>query len=695
MLAILGAVTLWSHTTPFRLADKTLVAWVSPSTLDQRGGSVLTIEHPGGVFDGIVFGELKPATWMAGSDFYHRTAADQSSFPTETAGSVSDVAVAVVYRGRQVEIYRNGRRYAAYAVASPAVFGEDSQVLLGLRHSDAAPADRFFKGSISEARIYSRALTANEVAKLRAHDISDVKPAAWWDFRGGVVKDRIGSFPVTRLEGACRVGAGRLWLDPEGGYLRASMSEASDQPQDVAMAMRNFRERLLKDPYRPGYHFAIPEGVAMPFDPDGAIYWKGRYHLFYIFQDKRGHNWGHVSSTDLFHWRHHPTGLVDGMFSGNCFLNKDGRPTICYHQVGLGDSLAVAQDDELNVWKKLDSNPITPKTEPGDPMHARYRSWDPYCWIENGMYYAIFGGNRPGVVKSPTMAGEWKYVGDLMANAVPGVGIDEDVSCADFFKLGNKRMLLCISHRLGCRYYLGDWKNEQFHPTFHAPMSWVDNSFFAPRSLEDDKGRRIMWSWIFDRPGFGVRSDAGWSGTMSLPRVLSLDKSGGLSIEPPAEIAQLRYNPVSVPTLSVDTGGERTVEGFSGNSLEINAELSSQGAKEYGIEVCCSPDGSEHTRVSYDAEDGKLKVDTTRSSLSDEPKSVEAGPLKLRRGEPLRLRVFVDKSVVEVFANGRQAVMRRIYPTRADSVGVRVFAAGGGATVSKLKAWQMMPSNPY
>jgi sucrose-6-phosphate hydrolase SacC (GH32 family) len=63
-----------------------------------------------------------------------------------------------------------------------------------------------------------------------------------------------------------------------------------------------FREKLLSDPYRPGYHFIVPEGRCMPFDPNGAIYWQGRYHLFYIFQDKRGHNWGRVSSTDLFHW---------------------------------------------------------------------------------------------------------------------------------------------------------------------------------------------------------------------------------------------------------------------------------------------------------------------------------------------------------------------------------------------------------
>jgi len=258
----------------------------------------------------------------------------------------------------------------------------------------------------------------------------------------------------------------------------------------------------------------------MPFDPNGAIFWKGRYHLFYIFQDHRGHNWGHVSSTDLFHWRHHPTGLVSGMFSGNCFINKDGRPTMCYHQVGQGNALAVALDDELNEWKKLPSNPITPKTKPGDPDHGKYRSWDPYGWVEGETYYAIFGGTRPAVARSKTLEGPWTYVGDLMANAVEGVSINEDVSCADFFSLGGKRVLLCISHRLGARYYVGEWKNEQFHPSFHARMSWVDNSFFAPESLLDDKGRRIMWAWILDGPRFKTRTDFGWSGTMSLPRVL-------------------------------------------------------------------------------------------------------------------------------------------------------------------------------
>ena len=58
-------------------------------------------------------------------------------------------------------------------------------------------------------------------------------------------------------------------------------------PKQEAAAARALRERLLSDPHRPGYHFVIPEGTGMPFDPNGAIFWNGRYHMFYIFQDER------------------------------------------------------------------------------------------------------------------------------------------------------------------------------------------------------------------------------------------------------------------------------------------------------------------------------------------------------------------------------------------------------------------------
>jgi beta-fructofuranosidase len=485
------------------------------------------------------------------------------------------------------------------------------------------------------------------------------------------------------------------------GRWRAVYSEwhlVSDENMNrAALTARTLREGILSDPHRPGFHFVIPEGLGIPFDPNGAIYWKGRYHLFYIYQDKksgrRDHHWGHVSSTDLFHWRHHPTGLVGGMFSGNCFINADGVPTMCYHQVNQGNAMAVALDDDLNEWKKL--GPITPETEEGDEHHGNYRSWDPFGWLEGDTYYAIFGGERPGVVKAPTLEGEWEYVGDLFAHGVEGVSLEEDVSCADLFELDGKDVLLGISHRLGCRYYVGEWKDEQFYPEAHAQMSWVDNSFFAPESLVDDKGRRIMWAWIMDGPEFELRLDHGWSGTMSLPRVLTLGDDGLLRMDVPEEIKALRYGAVKKRNITVPTDVEVPVDGVGGNSLELIIEMESSDASQFGVKVCASPDGEEETSIFYDAADGKLKVDTRKSGPEGTPKTVEAAPFELKKGERLKLRVFVDKSVVEVFANKRQAVVRRIYPSRADSIGVRLFSTGGDAKVRTLEAYNITPANPY
>ena len=88
-------------------------------------------------------------------------------------------------------------------------------------------------------------------------------------------------------------------------------------------------------------------------------------------------------------------------------------------------------------------------------------------------------------------------------------------------------------------------------------------------------------------------------------------------------------------------------------------------------------------------------MDTRKSGPEHASKALEAAPFELKEGERLELRVFVDKSVVEVFANGRQAIARRIYPSRADSMGVSLFSTGGTTRVRSLKSWKIMPSNPF
>ena len=296
-----------------RLADKTLVVWAAPANLTQRGGSALTIDDARSHFDGIVFGELAPGKWMPGSDRFRRTEKQQNDWIAETADPETLVQVAITYQGKQVTLYRNGEIYAQYTMASPPQeFGRDSLVVVGKRHLDQGDDARFV-GTIEDARIYDVALTAEQIAALEPNQPSDPEPLAWWDFEEGRAVDRMKLFVATTLIGDARIAGGRLHLDKSGGYLLGSIEppepqSTSSNSSEADRSARALREGLLGDPYRPGYHFVTPEGSCMPFDPNGAIFWKGRYHLFYIFQDKRGHNWGHVSSTDLFHWRHHPTG---------------------------------------------------------------------------------------------------------------------------------------------------------------------------------------------------------------------------------------------------------------------------------------------------------------------------------------------------------------------------------------------------
>ena len=107
----------------------------------------------------------------------------------------------------------------------------------------------------------------------------------------------------------------------------------------------------------------------MPFDPNGAFFWKGRYHLMYITQPEKGHHcYAHISSRDLLHWRHHPMALEPGendtaIFSGGAFIDKNGVPTITYW--GLGDKggvcIATSTDDELDHWTKSPHNPVIPQ----------------------------------------------------------------------------------------------------------------------------------------------------------------------------------------------------------------------------------------------------------------------------------------------------------------------------------------------
>ena len=506
--------------------------------------------------------------------------------------------------------------------------------------------------------------------------------------------------------------------------------------QDAIYSMHLYRDKLANDKYRPRYHFVMPEGMAHPFDPNGAIYWNRRYHLFYMFQPyqplkrHRGDCWAHISSHDLVHWRFHPTALKPGeddpevaIYSGSAFLDKDGVPTIIYQGLGAGQCIAKATDDNLDNWKKSKANPVIPYPEfvvDNDeaefrsildklPDYGKYDVWDPHAWLDGDTYYCISGDNsgkakgwpadNSTLWKSKDLK-KWKLVGDFFHHGeTPGV-----LDCPDFFKLGDKYVFLFLNK--GLKYAIGEFKNEQFYPEKHGTMTWNCGFGYAPESMLDNKGRRIMWAGLYDsRPVWGDNSyltQHAWDGVLTLPRVLSLDKNNNLLMEPVQELRALRANRIQKKNLTVKDS-QLKIDDIKGNDLELDITISPQDAKEFGIKVYCSPDGSEQTTITYDTQKKAVLIDFTKTSLDKSLMDwiykwggyIQEAKLELKSNETLNFHIFLDRSVMEVFVNNRLCLTHRVYPTRDDSQGIVLFAKGGKIKIPVFDTWKMHPSNPW
>ncbi len=430
----------------------------------------------------------------------------------------------------------------------------------------------------------------------------------------------------------------------------------------------------------PTYHLLHPgPGGAMPGDPNCAFYWKGRYHLHYIYDNGKGPSFAHVSSTDMVHWTWHPTTLTPkttghGMYSGTGFITKDGKPAIIYHGLGSGrNQLAFALDNNLEQWTKPVA--IIPRDATGG--EPQFHNCDPDCWLIGDTYYALSGGGNPSLMKSTDLK-NWKFLGPLLHDDYPaniGMPKGEDISCANMFKIGNKWMLLCISHRLGCRYYLGDFKDEKYLPEFQALMSWNGNDwknpcFFAPESVLAKDGRRVMWAWLLNEP-------VAPCGIQSLPRELELPADGVLRIRPLRELQSLRSDGQQEEAITVKSDTAHALKEISGNAIELEVAFKSPAAKEFGLDVLCDKNGENGLRVAVMAESKTLRVGNVRA------------PFVLKEGEDLTLRVFIDKNLVEVFANDRQAAVAATGKYVPENLGVRLFSSGGDVVVKQLKCWKM------
>ncbi len=701
------------------LRDKTLVAWVRIADLEQRGGSVLTLQDDDERFDALVLGELAPGRWMTGSDFHRRSVpAAEQLWPPETAVATQVVKLAATWRGQEVALWRDDQLLSRQVHAAPQPFGDDARVLIGLRH--LASGDRSsFRGSILDARLYDVALEEAQLAALAPDTLRFAtegtptlpQPLAWFPFESGAASDRQGRFPAVELADGARIEAGELVLPGGGASLVAGAAPLPTRATES----------------RPRWHLSAwpDEGVALPYDTNGCLWWEGRYHLMYIFQDARGHCWGHASSADLVDWTFHPAALAPepgdadrGTFSGNAFLGADGRPLLCWFGIDAGVCVATAeppppgQQDLLLRWRKHPDNPIVPLPKPDEPGHGAYVVWDPYLWREGGEYVCLLGGNTLDgkdtlwAGRSPDLL-SWSWRGAFYRQPDPAWTVaGEDCSCPDFFALRDRHVLLCISHKVGSRAYVGrfDAATLEFRPERHVRMNWPGGHFFAPESLAAPDGRRIFWGWITDPRAMATQRRTG-SGAQSLPRVLDLADDGSLTLAPARELEALRGTPLPFGARELADGVPIRVEPWRGDSLEVDVEIDVGTAAEVALAVRVDPDGGETTPIVWRRSTGTLAIDVSRSTQRrdvrysagpidvygghHDPRTAIEAPLELAAGETLRLRVFLDGPLLEVFANERQCVTTQLHPRRPEAQEFELLSRGGTARLRRATAWPL------
>ena len=343
---------------------------------------------------------------------------------------------------------------------------------------------------------------------------------------------------------------------------------------------------------------------------------------------------------------------------------------------------------------------------------APYRVHDPCIWRAGGTYYALSNGRDPWrpmdfVFRSDDLR-HWEYLHPFVEGH--GHRLDgDDGACPYFWPIGSgdlrRHILLYFSHMSGGQYLLGDYDQAaaRFHATAHGKFNFGafrPAGVHAPSATPDGAGGIVT---IFNmNPGLPTK---GWNQIMSLPRRLTLAGENELAMEPAGDIASLRGAHTRIGDRTIPANEETLLEGIEGNSIELALEIDTLRRAPGGAEraALAGPAGGHphrvlpRTRLPPSGErhalcaDSLISIDSARSSMLPDAlsRAPETAPVYLAPEEPLKLRVFVDRSVVEVFVNGRQCVALRVYPGRADSTGVSLRSQGRDIRLVTLDLWQM------
>ena len=434
--------------------------------------------------------------------------------------------------------------------------------------------------------------------------------------------------------------------------------------------------KLYHESLRPQFHFTAKENWLN--DPNGLVFFDGEYHLFYQYQAAHqstgAMSWGHAVSPDLVHWTQLPIALAPDslgyIWSGSAVVdwkNTSGfgvnnqPPLVAMFtsaKAPFAQSIAYSTD-RGRTFTKFSGNPVIPHiaNENRDPHVIWYEplhQWMVVLYKDVDETFCLFS--------SPDLK-HWTHLQDLH---MPGCS-----ECPDFFPIpldGDANKAKWVFTAANGRYLVGAFDGKTFTPEQSVRQVDFGQSYYAVQTFSDipkADGRRIQIAWMRD----GKYPRMPFNQQMSFPCELTLHSTPGgprMFRYPVREIELLHGE--SHEWKDVAVNGEKKLDGVTGDLLDITADVELGDAKQVGLIV-------RGQRIVYDV------AKQTLSAIGEAPLTITDGHLKLR--------VLVDRTSIETFANGgRVSLTSCVLPTASER-GVSIFADGTTAKAHDVKVSEL------
>jgi sucrose-6-phosphate hydrolase SacC (GH32 family) len=467
--------------------------------------------------------------------------------------------------------------------------------------------------------------------------------------------------------------------------------------------------------YRPQVHFSPQEHWTN--DPNGLVYFHGEYHLFYQFNpfgDEWGHmSWGHAVGTDMLHWKELPVAIPekDGemVFTGSIVVDRKNSSGLCApkpeclvavysgyrstpEETRQNQNIAYSVDDGRN-WTRYAGNPVIDLHMPDfrDPSVT----WDEKQnhWL---MAVSLPLEHKIRFYSSPNLK-QWTQLSDFG----PAGDVDGAWECPDLLRVpaeSGKGEIWALKVGLnpgglqggsGEQYFLGQFDGTRFavssEPGSHGWTNYGKDDYCAINfnGLPPTE-KPVLLGWMSNWQYAAKLPTSPWRGQMSIPRRLSfLKDEAGLALKQEPVIASLREEPKDISLLA----GRKNESNTSQPPFEMDLRFGRPKEEIFGVRLYT--DDQHWTEIGFDLSKSQFYIDRTKSGADISPDFPVKTTAPLVATRPYDVKLIVDRSSVEAFAqDGTIAMTNLIFPA-SQSTRVSFFSASGKKVAVKGESWQL------